>query len=291
MIIEKMMQEWKNELLKDFDLQPAIDEMGASALLDVFLDNVGNLDSLTRENVAMAAWVLFGDEDARHLDDAELRRALNVAFSETHLLKGIGGEENDDAITRGFASLFIRGLMGADYDFGFLSQEEYEAAFEKMLGYMMKEKDRRGFVYGGKGTIHAISHGASALMNFIEHPRFEAVSKKYTGRVLDVLKHHVVCEERFAAADWADNKLAEVIIDLMGEGIGEDVIMAWIEGLIPDVDAPTYTDAHYKYVKIGTNIEHFLMCLYFAIKKSGDNAALGEWIFGYMPKLRKKVYR
>ncbi|MCL2753064.1 MAG: DUF2785 domain-containing protein [Defluviitaleaceae bacterium] len=289
-IIEKMMQEWKNDLFNEFDLQPAIDEMGTSALLKVFLDNIGNLDSLTRENVAMAAWTLFGAGGTRYLSDEEFLHAINIAFSETHLFKGIDGGESDDAFMRGFASLFVRGLMTADCNHGFLSQEQYEAAFDKMLDYMMREKDRRSFVYEGKGIIHAVSHGASALMNFIDHPRFAGVSEKYVSRILDVVKHNVVCEERFAAVDWADNKIAEVITNLMMQGINEDAVKTWIEVLMPNVDAILYTDTHYTYIKIGTNIEHFLMCLYFALKKAGCGSELGEWIVEYLPKLRKKVY-
>jgi len=192
LVIEKMMQEWKNNLFNEFDLQPAIDDMGTSVLLDVLLANIGNMDSLTRENVAMAAWTLFGLAGTRYLSDEELTRALNIALSETHLFKGVDNGESDDAFMRGFASLCVRGLIKADHGYRFLSQEQYETAFDKMIDYMMREKDTRSFVYGGKGIIHAVSHAASALIDFIGHTHFAMVSEKYTSRILGVVKHRLV---------------------------------------------------------------------------------------------------
>ncbi|MCL2576147.1 MAG: DUF2785 domain-containing protein [Defluviitaleaceae bacterium] len=288
MIIEKMMKEWEEILFNEFDLKPAVDEMGTKALLDFLLDNVGNLNSLVRENVAMALWTLLGINE-RFLSDEEYVYALDVALSDAHLFKGVGGEENDDAFMRAFASLLVRGIMMADNIYEILTQEQYEHTLNKAIQYLKLENDRRSFIHD-KGTVHAPCHGMLMVTAIIHHKAFSAVKGKYVERILDVVKKFVVCEERFAAVDWADNIIAKVIPGLLIKGVNDEVIKDWIEKLLPDVNAKTYTNEHHYYVKLGTNIEHFLMCVYFALKAEKCSETLGEWIVEYLPKLKRKVY-
>ena len=283
MKIEKMMEEWKSGLKSEFDLQPAIDEMGVRGLLDVLLDNVGNTNSLLRENVLGALWWLAWEKPV--LSHEDYIYALNTCLSDTHLFKGIGGEEDDAAFWRGFASCYVRWIIKADAKQGFLSHDDYIKTLDKSIEYMTLETDKRGFVYG-KGTVHALSHGSTMFWACIEHPKF---TLEYAKPILDAIKCNVVGKGRFLT-DWADNGLAKVIPRLLEKGICEGVIKDWVQSLLPNVDAAIYTDEHYPYVLMGGDIERFLMFVYFALKEKGINAELGEWISEYLPKLRAKVY-
>jgi len=283
MIVEKMMEEWKVGLRSEFDLQPAIDEMGTRKLLDVLLNNVGNTNSLLRENVLGAFCSLARDKPV--LSHEEYIHALDTCLSDTHLFNGIGGAENDTAFWRGFASNYVMWIIYADAKQGFLSHDEYMRTLDKSIEYMTRETDRRGFVYG-KGTIHAIPHGTGMFQACIEHPKFP---HEYVNSILDAIKCNVVDKGRFAP-DWADSGLAQIIPVLLGKDVSEDTIKEWIESLLPDVDAAIYTDEHYPYVLLGSNIEHFLMFVYFELKKKEMNDGLREWIFEYLPKLRERVY-
>jgi len=283
MIIEKMMEGWKVGLRSEFDLQPAIDEIGVRKLLDVLLDNVGNTNSLLRENVLGAFWSLAWDKPV--LSHEEYIHALNTCLADTHLFRGIGGAENDDAFWRGFASNYVMWIIYADAKHGFLSYDQYIEALDKSIEYMMKEKDRRGFVCG-KGTVHAIPHGTGMFQACIEHPKFP---HEYVEPILDAVKCNVADKGRFAP-DWADSGLAQIIPALLNKDVSEVTIKEWIESLLPNVDVAIYTDEHYPYVLLGSNIEHFLMFVYFELKNKGMGAELREWISEYLPKLRDKVY-
>jgi len=106
---------------------------------------------------------------------------------------------------------------------------------------------------------------------------------------LEAVKCNIVDKGRFAP-DWSDIGLAQIITVLLGKDVGEDIIKKWIESLLPNVDAAIYTDEHYPYVLLLSNIKHFLMFLYFDLKEKGMYDGLREWIAGYLPQLREKVY-
>jgi len=289
MKLEKMMEDWKKELYSEMDLQPVIDEIGTRKLLDVLLDNIGHTESYVRENVLTALWTIAFAKPVLSVD--EYIHMLNISISETHLFNGIGGEDDDAALCRGFSSFAVSYAIHADGRQGFLSDAERMEVFDKAIEYMILEKDRRGYIYGGKGIVHAIPHGTSMIVALIEHPKF---SNEYVNRVLDCIKHNIVSNGRFAP-DWADICLAEIITTLLIKGISENAIKDWIENLLPPIDAGVgkYTDEHYPYVQIGSDIQYFLMYLYFDLKKKSMCDELREWIFEYscrQGKLWKKVY-
>lgn len=287
MKIDKLMNEWKKALCDDMDLTPVIEEVGTRKLLDILLDNVGSTESFVRENVASAFWTIAWDKPILSSDD--YIHALATSLSDTHLFNGIEKIEDDTAFCRAFSSLFVRQIILADEKQNFLSQVQYMEALDKAIEYMILEKDRRGFVYGGKGIVHTICHGAMMLVPLVEHPRFP---KAYTSRVLDAVKCNIVGKGRFADEDWADSKLAWVISALLNKGISEDVIKEWIETLLPTIDSSIglYSDEHYPYIQMGSDIKHFLMYLYFDLKKKSMSDGLRDWISDYLDKLWKRVY-
>ena len=254
MIIEKLFEDWQKDLYDEFDLQPAIDEIWVRKVLDVLLDNIGYPESYIRENVleatgALTEMAVLTSEDYLHA----LNRSIPILF------KGIDDGENDDVFGRGFVSFVIAMVLYADAEMGFLSDEHRMEIFDKAVEYMIREKDRRGFVYG-KGIVHTIAHGLSMLEAMIEHPKF---SEEDTSRILEAVKINVVGKGRFAADDWADESLVDVISALLNKGIAEDTIKEWIENLLPLVptNVRKYTDEHYPYVQMFSDIRHFLMCL------------------------------
>jgi len=289
MHIEKLFEDWKKELYYEFDLQPVIDEIGARKFLDVLLDNMGNPESYVRENNLNAIATLTYEMSVLSPDD--YIHALNTALSETHLFNGIGGEESDAVLWRGFSSFVVAQVIYVDAKQGFLSDAQRAEVFDKIFQYMTSEKDRRGYIYGGKGTVHALPHGTSMLKAIISHPKF---SKEYANRILDCIKHNIVSNGRFAP-DWADEGLAEIIISLLESGTFEDTIKEWIENLLPPIDAGVgkYTDEHYPYIQMGSDIQHFLMYLYYGMKEKSIYDGLREWIFEYSRRsgtLRDKAY-
>jgi len=282
MIIEKLMAEWEIELKSEFDLQPAIDEMGVRGLLDVILDNVGITKSLLRENLLGAFCSLSQTNPV--LSHEDYIHALNICLSDTHLFKGLG-EKEDDAVFWRFASNYIMWIIYSDAQQDFLPHDQYMETLNKTIDYMLKETDRRGFVYG-KGTVHAIPHGAGMLWALIEHPKFP---HEYADPILDVVKCAILDKGHFPI-DWADSGLAQIIPRLLSKNISEDRVKEWIESLLPDVSAAVFTDEHYGYVQLGSNIYSFLMFLYFALKEKAVANELREWIAGYLPVLFEKVY-
>jgi hypothetical protein len=290
MYIEKMMEDWKHELYGEMDLQPAIDEIGTRKLLDLLLDNTGNKESYIRENVLTALYTIAFVKPVLSFD--EYIHMLNISISETHLFNGIDGKDDDAAICRGFSSFGVAYAVCADAKHGFLSDAQFISVFDKATQYMISEKDRRGFIYGGKGIVHTIPHGAYLIKALIEHPKF---SDEHAGRVLDCIKSNIVGKGRFAADDWADMRIAGLISSLLIKGITDDIIKQWIETLLPNIPVGVgrYTDEHYPYIQMGSDIQHFLMYVYYDLKKKSIHEGFREWIFEYsieQGRLWNKVY-
>jgi len=290
MYLQKMMEDWKHKLYDEMDLQPAIDEMGVRNLLDVLLENTGNKESYVRENVLTALYTLAFAKPVLSVDD--YIHMLNISISETHLFNGIDSTDDDAALCRGFSSFGVAYAVYADAKQGFLSDAQFITVFDKAIQYMISEKDRRGFIYGGKGIVHTIPHGAYLIKALIEHPKF---SDEHADRVLDCIKSNIVGKGRFAADDWADMRIAGLISPLLIKGIPEDTIKKWIKTLLPNIPAyiGRYTDEHYPYVQMGSDIQHFLMYVYYDLKKKATHEAFREWIFEYSIEqgmLWNKVY-
>jgi len=218
--------------------------------------------------------------------DEQYIRTLNISLSDDFLFKNIDEGESDASFCRAFVSLFVRWIINADTKFDLLTNDQYLEALDRAVDYIGQENDRRGFVYG-KGTVHTVNHGNGMMVAFIENPKFPL---DYTNKMLDCVKRFVVSYERFAGYDWSENFLARIVASLLAKGVGEDAVKSWVEGLMPEVTANTYTDEHYYFVRIGTNIHHFLMCLYFLLKERGVNEGLRDWISQYTSELMKKVY-
>jgi len=289
MKIEKMMEDWKNKLYSEIDLQPIIDEIGTQKLLDTLLNNIGNAELYVRLNVATAFETIVGAESA--LSPDQYIHALNIGLSETHLFNGIGGNgDGDDAVLwRAYSTFVVADVIDVDGKQGFLSDAQYMGALDKAIQYMILEKDRRGFIYGGKGVVDAICHGAIMIAAFIAHPKFP---KEYTCHVLDCVKCNIVGKGRFAADDRAGRDLAGIFDALLNIGISEDTIKEWIDTLLPTMDTSIgkLTDEHYPYIQMSIDIEHFLMYLYFDFKKKSVHDKFRGWIFEYIDKLRAKAY-
>jgi hypothetical protein len=126
-------------------------------------------DPVLRDDVAYGAaerWILR----ERRLSPAELRRVLHMWT--TNLDDGIGELDGDRVFGRSFSSLCLSVVAASDLSAPFLSPDEAEAFFDRMLRYFQQEQDLRGFD-PDRGWMHTVAHTADALKFLARNPKLK----------------------------------------------------------------------------------------------------------------------
>lgn len=266
---DKILKEFSEDYLYGkIDTKKFMDDMGKEKWIEFFLGNLGNPNSLIRENVCNLI-----NPDC--LTDEECIHIINVCLGDTHLFNGLGTKDNDTVFWRSFPSLTIGYLIGIDTERNFLSQEQYLLALDKAIQYMKTEVDRRGFIKG-KGWAHAVSHGADMIAYFVKNPKFPMERKEC---VLESIKVHLLSGEKFVDGD--EKRLSAIIISLLEKGMSETVLKEWLESLIPRVTATIYTDEYYEESSSRSTLINFVLAIHFTLSDSETNNDLRKFLKEY----------
>jgi len=240
-------------IYESLDLQKLITEVGAKRLVEAMLDNIGNTNSLIRENILGINYRLAVEGLLEHKDYIDI---LNTCLGMDYLFKNINDPDCDDAVfCRAYASLAIGWIVHADAKMEFLSESQYKQALETTILYMMQETDRKGYVLG-KGWVHAIAHGATMLREMINHPKFPM---EYAEKILDCIKFHIASQHPFT--DGEEHRFASLVLILMDKGITEQQTKDWMGNLAPKIKAAHFTDEHASEIRLWRNVEYFLRSL------------------------------
>ena len=187
------------------------------------LTQIGNPDSYLRDKLIYQSFVkmIFSDQ----LNSEELLELLEKVVQEDYLFYRIGESGTDSVFTRSFSALVIAAVIEYDLKKRIANPDIIFYTTNKVLQYMLEEKDIRGFIHEN-GWAHAIAHGADAVDALAKHP---LLKKEDISRILHVVQHAL-----FRQVDYLDeeeDRLAIILISLIKHQHAEQEIRVWIEDM------------------------------------------------------------
>lgn len=225
--------------------------------LDWLLTHIGDPDHQIRDQLVYASLAhalikgLVTPEQARWLFEAIEARGLQTL-----------GLDNGraDSLTRSFTSLLHSLLLYVDNDQhsqlkGFLTSTERANLANRLLDYLPRETDYRGY-QDPIGWVHAIAHGADALLTLSCHDHFPL---DQLNRIWETIKT-LLNQTPVPLSSGEPGRLATVLAqNILCDRLGQDQVANWLKELIiPGDDPISYTKQ--------LNCQAFLSALYFQLE-------------------------
>ena len=155
---------WDALAAKEFAV-PDGESVGALALEAAAL--LSSPDPKLRDGIAfeaLARWV-YRDGRVPAADLEKLRTTLQAGLG-----KGLGEAGADSAYGRSFSALALSILAAVDLKTPWMTPEAFDGLLGAATGYLVSEKDVRGFV-PGSGWVHSAAHTADVLKFLARSPR------------------------------------------------------------------------------------------------------------------------
>lgn len=232
---------------------------------------LGSPDPFLRDNVAYEAaarWIYT--DGALSADEQREMLALWTA----NLKDGLGETSGDRAFHRSFSALNLSILAARHNAQPFLSQQEFDAFFDTMVGYFTAERDTRGYDEA-KGWIHAAAHTADALKFLARSPNLPPAGQ---ARLFDAIDART---RAFGGVfQWGeDERIAQVIVSLARRSDFDlAAFEAWLATIPPRkkalwVNAPAIDAAAYPEVQ---NLTLVLRAAHAALSLDAARVPAGE---------------
>jgi hypothetical protein len=153
-------------------------------------------DPVLRDEVAYSAaarWILRD----KALTPPELRRIRDRWLQ--NLEVGLGEAGTDTVFGRSFSALCLSLIAAADVQAPFLEPSEVQGLFDRLLDYLARERDLRGFD-PARGWMHSVAHTADALKFLARNPKLGPGTE---ARLLTAVRQKI--ESADAALSWGEN--------------------------------------------------------------------------------------
>lgn len=193
---------------------------------------LGDTDPRRRDGIGytvLATWVSDGVYD-------DLLEGLGDGMT-AGLRVGLGERGTDTVFRRSFSALILAEIITRDNEAGLLPPETLLRWGDRVFGWLVRERDLRGFV-PGKGWAHAVAHGADVLGALATS---EAMGRLELTVLLDVVADRLVSrtEDRFVHGE--DDRLALATMTVLRRNVlGLEVLEPWLarvaEAAAPDWD-------------------------------------------------------
>lgn len=227
----------------------------AHELALVMLDYLGDIDSELRDRLIYTTfWKWF---NAGHFSTEQMRQILEIVLDEKHLFHGLGESFTDTVFMRTFSALIVALVVLMHRKERFLSQAELLDIKAKVIEYMAKEKDVRGYVEEG-GWAHSAAHGSDVLD---ELALCEEFGREDLLDILQAIKDKVSIRYH-AYICYEDERLGIAANSLIGRDVlSEAEVMEWIKSFRNFERDKAYP----QYFYLVSNIRNFLNSLYYRL--------------------------
>ena len=149
------------------------------------------------------------------------------------LKKGLGEAGSESAYGRSFSAIGLSILAAADLKEPWLSQGAFDDLLAASTGYLVAEKDVRGFVPGG-GWVHATAHTADLLKFLGRNPRLSPAGQ---ARIVEAVAGRL--RTAGVVFTWGeDERLALALLSLTRrKDFDPKPLEAWLSSLAAESDA------------------------------------------------------
>ena len=228
----------------------------------IMLRYVGDTDSELRDDLiysVMSNWIV---NDVFSAD--ELYKILKISLDDSYLFYNIGNI-GDSVFTRSFSMLIVAAVLYAHRKSNFLTKEDLGIVKNKLIYYMRKEKDLRGYV-DKKGWAHSVAHASDALDEIVQ---CREIDKEDLREILNIIHEKVEVDYYIYIHDEDERMITAAMSILNREILSESEIISWIEGFGQNLKLEGYSD---KNNNIYINMKNFLRGLYFRILKEDKSS-------------------
>jgi hypothetical protein len=235
------------------------------------MPHIGSIDSELRDDLiysCLATWIL----DERELfAEEQLKDLLHIVLDEEHLYYHLGENDTDSVFTRSFSMLLLPLLLIAHRRRPYLTHDELQGVKAKILAYIGREKDLRGYVEEeDKGWAHAIAHSADALDDLAQCKELDGDDLK---DILNTIRKMVAVSDIVYNFE-EDERLAIPVFAVLGrKQLKEADVVEWLDSFVPLAKEMEPFPAAYRQA---LNIKNFLRSLYFRARKPEAVELIGE---------------
>ena len=193
------------------------------SLLAAMLDNIGNLNSVLRDQLIYSSFAQWIDDYM--ISNEQAVWLLRQVQQRNLLFSGIYERQNDAVYTRTFTALLLTSLIARDARSTFMTAEMRTHLFEDATQYLQLENDLRGLTEHGRA--HAFGHGGDLLYYVCYHPKFPT---RLIPQALAGIYHGIMLPSGFTAGEGS--RLDNCLVALLAQDrITESQLLNWLRGI------------------------------------------------------------
>ncbi|GJM41257.1 MAG: membrane protein [Ardenticatenaceae bacterium] len=265
----------KDQLYDIADNEFALPEQanGMSRALEM-LPHLGSADAELRDELiysTLATWML-----ADKFEDDDLKTLLKQLITDAHLFYQVGESGTDSVFMRSFSVLLVPLVLSRHRERPFLMPYELRELKVKLLDYLEREQDLRGFILDEdeagepKGWAHAVAHTADALDELVQ---CKEMGSEELLEVLDAVRQKAA-EATLVFVHLEDERLVTPVISTLGRKLLTPAdVQSWLNGFVPLAQQKEPFPDCYRQAQ---NVKNFLRSLYFRALKPETAVQIGE---------------
>lgn len=239
------------------------------------MDNIGSLDPIIRDKLIYTTLFYWISES--RFTFKQLENLLDIILDNSHLFYKLGDEDQDAVFKRTFSVLIVALVINEHRKEDFLSEKVLYEVKDKVVEYMLKERDVRGYD-AVKGWAHSAAHTADALDELVQCSCF---NKNDLIDILNSIKAKV-CIGYYVYVDEESERMVTVVENAFNRKIlSNSEIIEWLQGFT--LENPKDYRIDNFHLKI--NVKEFLRSLYFRLLEEEDS----EFIIEEIKKIFKKL--
>lgn len=238
------------------------------------LPHLGSPDAELRDDLiysTLATWIL-----ADKFEEDDLKALLRQLLTAEHLFYKLGEADTDSVFMRSFSMLIIPLILSWHRQRPFLMPYELREVKVKLLDYLEKEQDLRGFVLDEdeagepKGWAHAIAHTADALDDLV---RCKEMGSEELVEILNAIRQKAA-ESKLVFVHLEDERLVTPVIAVLGRKVlTPPDVQSWLAGFVPLAQQKEPFPDCYRQAQ---NVKNFLRSLYFRARQPETAVLIGE---------------
>lgn len=238
------------------------------------LPHLGSPDAELRDDLiysTLASWIM-----SDKFEEDDLKVLLRQLLTEEHLFFKLGEADTDSVFMRSFSMLIIPLILSWHRQRPFLMPYELREVKVKLLDYLEKEQDLRGFVLDEdeagepKGWAHAIAHTADALDDLV---RCKEMGSEELVEILNAIRQKAA-ESKLVFVHLEDERLVTPVIAVLGRKVlTPPDVQSWLAGFVPLAQQKEPFPDCYRQAQ---NVKNFLRSLYFRARQPDTAVLIGE---------------